>query len=162
MTNLSRAEIIATVNGSVWLGRHLSIQRIATPEALQQRLSIDAQENSADLADQAVYANATGRQDGQNTNKNIVNAWPVNYVRGECSLDGKVLALHGVCYNDDAMSRIFHSSRPATQVSDIVKWIKSKAMQCGFVADDLEMMPDSKVPFSAFYWMVVFCYVEAA
>jgi len=160
MTNLSVPEIIAAISASVWLGSHLSIHRLATPEALRQHLSMDAQENSKDIASPAAYA--TGQQDGKNTNYDIMNVWPVNYVRGQCSLDGQELALSGICYNDETMSRIFHFSRPASKVLDIVEWIKSKAMQCGFVADHLETMPDSKIPFSAFHWMVVLRRGEAS
>jgi len=119
MTDLSIANTIAAANGSVWLGRHLSIRKIVTPEALRQHLSIDAQENSTALAGQGVYANATEQQDGKNTNYDIVNAWQVNYVRGECALDGQLLALSGLCYNDEAMFGSFHSSRPASKVLDL-------------------------------------------
>jgi SAM-dependent methyltransferase len=37
-----------------------------------------------------------------------------------------------------------------------LEWMKAKALQCGFVAEHVEVMPDSKIPFSAFHWMVVF------
>jgi len=119
MTKLSIAEVIATANGSAWLGRHQSIRKIVTPEALRQHLSADAQDNSTELAGQGMYANAADQQDGKNTNYDIVNAWQVNYVRGECALDGKLLALSGICYNDEAMFGNFHSSRPASKVLDI-------------------------------------------
>jgi len=160
-TNLSAAKIIATVKGSEWLGRHVSIQQIGTPEALRQQLSFDAQENIIDFADQSACANVTEYRHVKNTDYDMLKEWPVNYVRGEGSLDGQWLVLSGLCYNDDAMFRIFHSSRPGSKVLDIVKWIKSRARQGGFVGDSLAMMPDSKISFSAFRWMVVFRRVEA-
>lgn len=154
------AEIVAALKGGDWLGRHVSIQKIMTPEALRQQLSFDAQENIGDFAGQAVCANATEQPHGKNTNYDMLNEWPVNYMRGEGSLDGEWLVLSGVCCNDDAMSRIFHSSRPGSKVLDIVAWIKSRPMQFGLVASPLGLIPDSNISFSAFRWMVQFRRVE--
>lgn len=154
-TNLSVAKMIATVNGSEWLGRHASIQKIPSPEALRQQLSFDAQENKENIRDFA------GQCHAKNADYGMLKEWPVNYMRGEGSLDGQWLTLSGLCYNDDAMSRIFHSGRPGSKVLDIVEWIKSRALQCRSGADPLEVMPDNSNSFSAFRWMVVFHSVKA-
>lgn len=106
-------------NGRAWLGRLGRIQKVVTPEALRQHLSIESKGKSIDLAGQDVYAHATEQQCGQNTNYDIVNAWQVNYVRGTCTLTGQLMALNDLCYNDNAMIGSFHSSRPASKLLDI-------------------------------------------
>jgi len=118
-SDLSIGEIIAMANGRAWLGRRDNIKKIVTSEAVRQHLFINSQENSTDLSGHDVYANATEQQDGKNTNYDIVNAWQFNYVRGKCALNGQLLELSGLCYNDDAMFGSFHSSRPASTVLDI-------------------------------------------
>jgi ubiquinone/menaquinone biosynthesis C-methylase UbiE len=136
MANPSIARIIATANGSAWLHRRESIQKILTPEALRQCLSIETYGNGTDLSGQGVYAYATEQREaaaptmtsnnnsttvseGNSTNYDIVNAWQVNYARGECGLDGGLLSMSGRCYDDDAMFGSFYASRPASKVLDV-------------------------------------------
>jgi SAM-dependent methyltransferase len=111
--------IIATVNGSAWMQRRESIQKLLTPNVLRQCMCVASQESSTDLSGQGVYANAMEQKEGMYTNYDIVNAWQVNYVRGQCALDGRLLVQSIQCYNDDEMFGSFHASRPGSMVLDV-------------------------------------------
>lgn len=110
-------EIIATVNGEQWLGRWKSMNKLITPTAMHQDLNLNAQDCETDLTGSGVYAKEVGDKD--ETRYDIVNSWQVNYPRGKCTLEGRLLEVARECYNDEALFEDLHSKRPCSMTLDV-------------------------------------------
>jgi len=89
--------------------------------------------------------------------------------REEYSRDGFIRA---VMWDDDYYPGVTTDSPPETRdlsscgihrrefVFYSLEWVKSVAKQHGLLAKHLEVQTDSKIPFSAFHWMIVFQLME--
>jgi SAM-dependent methyltransferase len=82
--------------------------------------------------------------------------------------------LRATMWDDDYYPGVTNDPCPAERSFDIpgmhlrdfffysLEWMKHKAQKVGLAAKLVEVMPDSKVPFSALHWMVVFQRSHAA
>lgn len=109
---------IGKVNGEQWVYRMKQVRALHERDAnISTNLDDKPSSHFTDLTGCSIYNK--GQANDVETCYDMVNAWQINYVRGTCALDGRLLHISQKCHNDNSLFGEFHAARPGAIVLDV-------------------------------------------